>query len=166
MTAAPTSFDEITRAARPYPANLLPQGGTALALFAAGFHGWNDVVHMARKEMQVTCVDVDSDKLWQMAHIYPDGWEFRVDDAWGWAHECVIRNTTYDVVSVDPFFDDSTQKVWDSIDLWTSIARQLVTLTVYRDTELAVPTGWETSYFQRGVGKSGNDVGWLVLQRG
>jgi hypothetical protein len=62
----PITFDQLNRNAQPYPGHLLPEGGTGLALFAAGFHGWNDVIHMARKHMAVHCVDVDADKLWDM----------------------------------------------------------------------------------------------------
>jgi len=52
------------------------------------------------------------------------------------------------------------QKTWESLELWLSLARNLVTLTVHEDTELPVPAEWTHSYFPRG-----DDVGWLVMQR-
>lgn len=129
-------------------------------MFAAGFHGWNDVVHMARKNMVVTCVDTNADKLWAMAEIYPQGWEFAVDDAWEWAENAIYAERKFDVVSVDPFFGDAAEKAWETLYLWTTLARNLVTLTVKTDTVLNVPDGWEASFFPRS-----SRAAWLVLQR-
>ena len=156
---APT-YHEINLNAQPYPAFLLPKGGTGLALFSAGFHGWNDVIHMARKEMRVTCVDTDSDKLLAMASLYPSGWEFRVEDAWDFAERAAYEERQWDVVSVDPFMGDAAEKAWETLFLWCSLARELVTVTVKTDTRLNVPDGWEASFFPRS-----SRAAWMVIQR-
>ena len=156
---APT-YDQINRQACPYPGFLLPEGGTGLALFSAGFHGWNDVIHMARKNMTVTCVDTNADKLWEMAQIYPQGWEFRVDDAWDFAEYAVLDGREFDVVSVDPFFGDAAERAWETMYLWVTLARKMVTLTVKTDTKLNIPSGWTADYFPRS-----HRAAWLVLTR-
>ena len=155
------TFDYVNRQARPYPAHLLPEGGTGLALFSAGFHGWNDCIHMARKEMRVHCVDTDADRLWEMAAIYPEGWAFEVADAWECAERAVRRGEKWDVVSVDPFFGDAAEQAWETLYLWTSLARSVVTLTVRPDTRLNTPDGWTAGYFPRSSGAA-----WMVLRRG
>jgi hypothetical protein len=156
----PLTLEHLQHEARPYPSNLLPKKGTALGLFAAGFHGWNDIVWFSLAGLQTTCVDVDGDKLLEMAAIYPDGWDFHVDDAWDFAEQATQEGRTWDVVSVDPFFGDDAPRAWDALYLWAGLARRLLTVTVKPDTHLNVPDGWKFSYFPR----SGN-AAWLVMTR-
>jgi hypothetical protein len=153
-------YEMITRGARPYPSYLLPAGGTALSLFSAAFYGWNDVIHLARAEMEITCVDVDQDKLWEMASAYPNVMTFYVKDAWEFAEQARAEGTLWDVVTVDPFRGDAGARAWESVDLWASLARDLVTLMVESETEIDTPVGWQASRFPRG-----ENVEWLVLQR-
>jgi len=160
VSLAVESFEQINRNACPYPAFMLPHGGTGLCLFAAGFLGWNDVIHMVRKEMTVDCVDTDKDKLWEMATLYPEGLACHVSDAWEFAERAVHDGRQWDVVSVDPFFGDAAEKAWETLYLWTSLARKLVTLTVRSSTQLNVPDGWTSDFFPR------NDrAAWLVMKR-
>ncbi len=154
------TFDQINRNAQPYPANLLPEGGTALSLFSAGFHGWNDVIHMARKKMIVTCVDVDVDRLWEMSTLYPLGMEVHVEDAWEFAREALSAGRTWDVVSVDPFMGDAAEKVWDCVHLWSTLATKLVTVTVDPKQPLWAPQGWKAHLFPRSARAS-----WMVMTR-
>ncbi len=159
VVEAPT-FDQINAKAQVYPSYLLPTGGTALSLFSAGFYGRNDVIHFVRSGMKVECVDVDSDKLWDMVAVYPAPFAVHVDDAWEFAESAVQKGRQWDVVSVDPFMGDAAEKAWETLYLWTQIARNLVTLTVATSTKLNVPEGWTSSFFPR------NDrVAWMVLQR-
>ncbi len=157
--SVPPSFDYINNHAQPYPANLLPQGGTALALFSAGFHGHNDVIHMCRKEMEIDCVDVDADKLWHMSRVYPNAMTFHVEDAWDFAQIAEARRT-WDVVSVDPFMGDAAERVWNSIDLWASLATELLTVTVDPKQPLWAPSGWKSHLFPRS-----NRAAWMVMTR-
>lgn len=161
MSAITTrTIDAISLQARPYPSYLLKRQKTALCLFAAGFLGWNDVIHFARAGMTADCVDTDKERLWEMAMMYPDGWAFHVEDAWEFARQARDLEKTWDVVSIDPFFESCAQKVWDSIDEFLPLARNVITLTVHAGTEIETP-GWEQSYFPRG-----HDVGWMVMKRG
>ncbi len=160
-------YNRINRNAQPYPAYLLPAGGTGLALFSAGFHGWNDVIHMSRKGMYVDCVDVDSEKLWQMAQIYPGGWSYHVEDAWEFADTARAEGRQWDVVSVDPFMGDAAERVWGDIPLWMSLTRKMLTVTVASNTEFSLAEGpvaegerWKYSMFPRSSRAS-----WLVLRR-
>ncbi len=154
------TYDEVNSNAQPYPAHLLPKDGTALALFSAGFHGWNDVIHMVRKRMYVTCVDTDADRLWEMAEIYPQPMAYHVDDAWEFAVEAVERGREWDVVSIDPFMGDAAEKAWASIGLWSSLATKLVTLTVDPNRPIWAPFGWSAYLFPRSLRAS-----WMVLHR-
>ncbi len=161
MTAvAATTFDRINRNAQVYPANLLPKGGTALCLFSAGFLGWNDVIHMVRNDMRVTCVDVDKDKLYEMVTIYPGGLECHVEDAWMFAEAAAFANRTWDVVSVDPFMGDAAEKAWEDATLWTLLAEKMVTLTVDPNRDLFAPPGWSSYMFPRS-----SQASWMVLTR-
>lgn len=150
---------QISTQARPYPSYLLPKGGSALALFAAGFLGWNDVIHFARAGMQIECVDTDKERLYEMSTIYCPV-IFHVADAWEFAERAALEGREWDVVSVDPFFGDAAEKAWETIYLWVTLAKELVTLTVKPDTQLKAPEGWRTSLFPR----SGN-ASWLVMRR-
>lgn len=154
------TFEQINRNAQPYPAFLLPERGTALALFSAGFHGWNDVIHMARKQMAITCVDTDADKLWEMATIYPDPVEYVVSDAWQFAKDARDAGRTWDVVSVDPFLGTASYRARESLADWCSLANVLVTFTVALDSPMWAPAGWSADLFPRN-----ERVGWMVLRR-
>lgn len=154
----PETLKDVRREARPYPTWLLPKEGTALGLFAAGFLGWNDVIWFEQAGLQTTCVDLDGDRLFQMSTIYPGGWEFHVQDAWEFSEHAARQQRTWDVVSVDPFTGDAGDRAADTIYLWTSLARRLVTLTVTSRTHLNIPEGWTASYFPRS-----STVAWLVL---
>lgn len=109
--------------------------------------------------MVCTCVDTDAENIKTMARAYPDDWDFRIEDAWVFAEQAAASSRVWDVVSVDPFFEDCARKVWESLDLWLLLAGDMMTLTVHADTELAAD-GWTSSYFPRG-----HDVGWMVFRR-
>ncbi len=166
VETAPT-FKQINQNAQLYPAYLLPIGGTALSLFSAGFHGWNDVIHFARNGMAVDCVDVDAEKLWEMACVYPDAYAYHIEDAWQFAENAAREGKQWDVVSVDPFMGDAAKRVWESIPLWMGLARKLVTITVAPNAQFVHVEGpvaedgsWKCSMFPRSARAS-----WMVLQR-
>ncbi len=159
VLAAPT-FDHINRNAQPYPAYLLPEGGTALALFSAGFYGWNDVIHMSRKQMSIDCVDTDADKLWEMAGVYPPPFNAHAEDAWEFAARAAAEGREWDVVSVDPFMGDAAERAWDTLWLFASLAVNLVTLTVDPDRPIWAPIGWMADLFPRS-----RKAAWMVLRR-
>ncbi len=156
-TLTERTFDQINRNAQPYPAYLLPEHGTGLALFAAGFHGWNDVIHMARKEMTITCVDKDAEKLWEMATLYPEPCEYVVEDAWTFAHDAITAGRTWDVVSVDPFMGGAAEMARQSLADWCQLAEKFVTFTVAIDRPLWAPPGWTADLYTRNT-----RVGWMV----
>jgi hypothetical protein len=160
LIAKPDTFDELNRAAQPYPSFLLPEEGTALSLFAAGFWGWNDGIHLIRRGLTVDFVDQDKDKLFEMMTLMPEGHAFHVDDAWEFAERAAMEGQEWDVVSVDPYMGNAAEKAWETFYLWLTIARQMVTLTVKVDTQLNVPTGWDAQIFPRN-----ERVAWMVLQR-
>lgn len=149
---------EIQWNARVYPGYLLPRSGTALSLFAAGYYGWNDCIHFLRHNMTCDCVDVDGARLDAMRTVYPESWTFTVADAWGFAAESAATGSTWDVVSVDTFLGDATERSIASLGLWTTLARQLVTMTVPLGAEVAAPDGWTGFTFRRSP-----RAAWLVL---
>jgi hypothetical protein len=160
LITKPASFDALNREAQPYPSFLLPTEGTALALFGAGFWGWNDSIHLIRAGLTVDIVDTDKDKLYEMATLMPEGHAFHVDDAWDFTERAAREGREWDVVSVDPFMGDMAERVWETFYLWLTVARQMVTLTVRADTRLQVPDGWTQSFFPRN-----SRVAWMVMRR-
>lgn len=162
MTVAPAptlTLGRIQRQARVYPGYLLPRGGTALSLFCAGYHGWNDTIHFQRHNMRCDCVDTDADKLWEMAAVYPQGWAFWVMDGWDFAEKAAAQGQVWDVVSVDTWLGELADRSMQTLDLWTSLARELVTVTIPVGARPGVPDGWTWFEFPRSPRAS-----WLVLQ--
>ena len=156
------TLEHVAEQARPYPAHLLDECETGLCLFAAGFLGHNDVIHFAEAGLHTTCIDIDEDRLGEMRMLYPSDWEFAVFDAWDYAMAARALDRIWDAVSVDTFTGSLMDMALDSLELWTSIANRLVTVTVTVPVmyEIAVPHGWETSLYPRS-----RDVAWLTLER-
>ena len=150
---------EISSEARPYPSHLLREGGTGLCLFAARFWGVNDAVLMARQQMTIDLVDT-SPRVWEMQDIYGEtcgAWE---GDAWAYAEGWREDGAQWDAVSADTFTGDPMTRSLASLELWTSLARDVVTVTHTPGAPYTVPAGWKDELFPR------NDrVNWLVLTR-
>lgn len=159
VTVLAHPLDRISAKARPYPADMLTEGSTGLCLFAAAFLGVNDAIHMARKDMRVTCVDTDESRLREMHDLYPEDWSFRVMDAW-WYAWTYPSPGAYDVVSVDTFTGDATNRSLETLGLWCRLARRAVTVTVAHGQDYVTPKGWRSSLFSRSP-----RADWLVLRR-
>lgn len=162
MTVLGPPLDAISKEACPFPAYILPRGGTALALFAAAFLGVNDAIHFARNDMVATCVDIDAGRLDEMADIYPYDWDFVVADAWQFAEEAAAEGRRWDVVSVDTYTGIATDRSLASLGLWCSLADRAVTATLPRKSindTYDVP-GFATIQFPRSP-----LAAWLVLIR-
>lgn len=165
MTPYPT-LEHVAQEARPYPDHLLADCATGLALFAAAFVGHNDAIHFALAGMRGTCVDVDDEGLDRMRAIYPEDWEFAFSDAWSFAKRAIGFGERWDVVSVDTFTGDSMERSLRSLDLWTGLARRVVTVTLKVDDpdsgpiSRLVPRGWRWSLYPRA-----SSVYWLTLER-
>jgi len=139
---------------------MLPEHGTGLCLFAAAFEGVNDAVHMARREMHVTCVDRDSDRLDRMSRLYPDNWHWYPMDAWDFAEQARRDGWTWDIVSVDTYTGDATDRSLATLELWCALATKAVTVTVGHHQRYQTPAGWRPSLFPRSP-----LADWLVLRR-
>ncbi len=160
MTVLAPPLDKISAQARPYPAHLLNGCETGLCLFSAAFLGWNDAIHMARNDLDTTCVDIDAERLLEMRDLYPPEWDFVISDAW----EFAIRQRTFgkrwDAVSVDTFTGAATERSLASLALWCAIATRVVTVTVVGAQDAEIPSGWTSGTFPRS-----GDVAWLVLEK-
>jgi len=110
--------------------------------------------------MVATCVDTDVSKLWIMKVLYPDDWQFFVMDAWEFADEARRHGRTWDVVSVDTYLGDAEERSVTTLELWCSLAVELVTVTVRVGREVDVSDGWRESRFPRS-----SKAEWLVLRR-
>lgn len=160
VDVAPTSLSQILSRAGEFPRHLLPRGGTALAVFSAGFWGWNDVIYLQQAEMAVTCVDTNQDRLWEMAKLYPAGWVFHVDDAWHYAECAASEGHKWDVLSVDPW-TQTIQKALDDLPLWCALANQLVVIgCLMNEPPPEPPESWKGWVLPRN-----ERVGWLVMER-
>lgn len=150
---------ELSAEARVYPAHLLREGGEGLCLFAARFWGVNDAIHMRRNNMQLDLVDT-SKRVLEMAEIYGNGTQAVVGDAWEGAALARSNGSQWDAVSCDTFTGDPMTRSLNSLELWCSLARDVVTVTHTPGAPYEVPDGWSDFLFPR------NDrVNWLVLTR-
>lgn len=157
------TIEHVAMQARPYPAHLLEGCETGLVLFAAAFLGHNDAIHFAEAGLETTCVDVDMMRMREMTHLYEiPGWTLVVDDAWHFAETYAGVGKMWDAVSCDTWTGDLERRSLDSLELWCSLARRLVTatLTVGSLGSFDVPEGWQESLHERASG-----VYWLVLTR-
>jgi hypothetical protein len=153
-------LDAVSRDARAYPAHLLRQGGEGLCLFAARFFGINDAVHMARAGMSLTLVDT-APRVFEMADMY--GCAAQQMDAWDFGEIARTAGDMWDAVSVDTYTGDATTRSLSTLELWCSLARDVVTCTHVRGQEYTVPDGWRDEGFFMRNPRGG--VHWLVLTR-
>lgn len=152
-------LDAISRDAREYPAHLLRDGGNGLCLFAARFFGINDAIHMARAGMELTLVDV-APRVLEMADMY--GCSAHQMDAWDFAEAVRGSGEQWDAVSVDCYTGDAGTRAVADLELWCSLARDVVTVTYVRGQDYTVPEGWADAKFMR---NPRGGVYWLVLTR-
>jgi len=143
--------------ASPFPSEKLEGLKTGLVLFGAAFRGQNDAIHMHDAGLVCDVVDIDQGKLNEMQALYPPHWGFVCADAWQFAESATGR---YDVVSVDTWTGSLAIEALASLELWCSLARKLVTVTVDRQETFVVPAGWTFSLMPRSPIAS-----WLVLER-
>lgn len=154
------SIEHVAQEARPYPRELLDGCESGLVLFAAAFLGHNDAIHFAEAGIpNVTLVDVDGERLDEMAELYRDkSWTWLTADAWDVALNARRLGTKFDAVSVDTFTGPALERSLRSLDLWTAIARKLVTVTSV-GTHFDVPRGWYGRLRKRSA-----NADWLVLR--
>lgn len=154
------SLEHVAMQARPYPRELLADCDTGLVLFAAAFLGHNDAVHFAEAGVRdVTLVDVDGERLGEMAELYrSDEWTFVEDDAFAYSRDARGLGAKYDAVSVDTFTGAAMDRSLDDLCQWTELARRVVTVTALVGSRFSVPLGWNASTLDRG-----SDAVWLIL---
>ena len=107
--------------------------------------------------MELTLVDT-SERVIEMGDIY--GESAFVADAWDIAARWQANGDQWDAVSCDTFTGAPMNRSLASLELWCSLARDVVTVTHTPGALYDVPDGWSGSLFPR------NDrVNWLVLTR-
>jgi hypothetical protein len=145
-----------------FPVELLEGCHTGLVLFAARWHGRQDAIHLADAGLEGTAVDIDESRLVEMARVYPDDWDFYVDDVFEFAgeHHGVER---WDVVTLDPF-SELFDRVAALADLWTGLANRVVILGVGVETTIRPPAGWRIVLRRRRSSFAGG-VYWVALTR-
>jgi hypothetical protein len=157
------TLEHVAMEARPYPTRVLEGAETGLVLFAAAFLGHNDAIHFAEAGARGFCVDRDGERLAQMARLYPDDWQWAVDDVWKFAEAARTLGEQWDVVSADPW-TDAFQAVADRAELLCSLARRAVTIGTGARTNVTPPAGWRiTEVVERSSFRGG--VNWTVLER-
>lgn len=161
MTVAYRTLEHIAGEARPYPAELLKDAESGLCLFSAAFMGHNDVIHFALENVpDVTCVDIDATKLAAMRDVYPEDWSWVCADAWEFAQEAAGNSARWDVVSVDTFRGNATDRSLKDLGVWCAIANRAVVATLEEGQVFDTPDGWTPVLFRRN-----SEVFWLVLTR-
>jgi hypothetical protein len=160
VTVTYPTITDVAMEARPYPTYLLEAAESGLCLFSAAFMGHNEAIHFVLEDVQTTCVDIDQEKLHAMQALYPSEWEFVCRDAWEFADAAHSVGMTWDVVSVDTFRGNATERSLSDLTVWCAIAKDAVIATLADDVPYEVPEGWTESKFQRN-----SEVYWLVLTR-
>jgi len=164
LEVVPLTLDRVRKSAHPvFPVRVLDGMSSALVVFAAGFYGAQDAIHVADAGLVGTCVDVDADKLLLMEAMYPEGWEFRVADAFAFARTWRHAHRRWDIVTVD-----SPTNLFDrcaaDVEVWCDLAWRTVVLGTGVETAVEVPEGWRVSdVVQRSDYRGG--VFWTVLER-
>lgn len=161
MTVTYPTLEHVACEARPYPTHLLETADTGLCLFSAAFLGHNEAIHFALEGVRTTCVDIDAPRLEALAQLYPSEWDFICDDAWEFAATQAELGNRWDVVSVDTFRGNATERSLTTLDLWCSLANRAVVATLEEGQTFTTPDGWTADVFRRN-----SEVFWLVLTRG
>jgi hypothetical protein len=161
---APRSLDDVRDpdGDDSYPVELLMPALTGLVLFAARWYGRQDAYWFARYSVQTTCVDLDGDRLDDMARVYPKGWEFQTADVFAFGADAVGRQT-WDVVSLDPFTNDMDACA-SLIDLWAGLARRAVVIGATSETRIEPPHGWRVVSRDKRSDFDGG-IYWVALTR-
>lgn len=160
MRVAYPTLDDIADKAGYYPTGLLEDAETGLCLFSAAFMGVNAEIHFALAGVETTCVDVDADKLITMAALYPDSWKFVCQDAWEFAAEAAENGERWDVVNVDTFRGNATERSLRDLGVWCALASKAVLATIEEGQTCEIPAGWTAELFRRN-----SNVLWLVMTR-
>lgn len=154
------TLDTIGAGENVYPSRVLEGQRTALVLFAAGFLGRQDAYWIHKAGLRAVCVDIDAEKLLEMAGLYPADWLFADVDAYRFCQHATIR---WDVVSLDPPTGQFAA-VAEKVDLWCARANHAVILGSGPDFHVKTPEGWTvTETLQRSEYRGG--VYWTVLER-
>lgn len=145
-----------------YPCEVLGGCEDALVLFAAGFYGAQDAIHIANAGLTATCVDIDPEKLAAMSDAYPEGWEYVTADVFEFATSA-LADRQWDVVSLDcP--SQLFARCEELLPLWCLLARKAVVLgSGSGHLGVKAPLGWR---WRESVWRSNylDGVYWTVLE--
>ena len=146
-----------------FPGPYLAGSETALCLFSAAWHGKQDAFWVNHAGMTATCVDLDQERLDEMAAIYPNTWSFARADAFEFAEAAADEGERWDVVTLDPF-TNVFQRVADELPLFCALANNVVMHATGPDTQVTAPSGWRVAtMLKRSTFRGG--VWWTVLER-
>jgi hypothetical protein len=168
VTAAPAVFGDIEHL---YCGSVFPgpqffeDCETALCLFSAAWYGRQDAYWIAKHGMRGTCVDLDGDRLDEMARVYPTDWEFDAADVFYYAEGAVDSGLRWDVITLDPY-TNLFEKCAAMLPTWCALANRVVVLGHgnYRLREPEAPEGWEqAARIKRSDFKGG--IYWLVYRK-
>jgi hypothetical protein len=160
LVTVPRQFTEIEdlHSGVAYPA--MPEGAeTALVGFSAHWHGRQDAYWIAKAGLIGTCIDLNENRLREMAGMYPAGWQFVPADVYAYAENATH---TWDVVSLDPW-TSQFQECADHLQMWCDLANRMVVLGTGWATKVEVPAGWRITDFRKRSDYTGG-VYWTVLE--
>ena len=125
-----------------YPQAAIKGHQDALVLFCAEFLGRQDAYHVAMAGLKGTGVDVDGDKLAQMAAIYPSHWAWHVGDVYTFVDDQLSAGQQWDIVSADPYAGQFAPAA-DALPKFCALARHVVILgTSMQARPSDIPRGW------------------------
>jgi len=105
-----------------FPIYILDQAESAACFFSAAYLGRNAEIFVADAGLaDVLLVDIDGDRLSEMAAIYPKQWRTQTADAFATVELLATENRSFDVVIVDPY-TGLMQRILFDLRPWMAIS--------------------------------------------
>lgn len=146
-----------------FPHKLVAECSSVLLMFCAGLYGRNDGYWVREHGLlDVTGVDLDSEKLEAMTALYPFQWTFTEADCFEWKPDRL-----FDVVFVDaPTL--LTEQAATYLPRWCSFAERAVVLGLHWESlvkkPLVPPRGFTATQLIKRANHRGGTY-WLVVER-
>lgn len=125
-----------------FPVELLRPEDSAICFFVAAFGGRQDLHYLRLAGLKdVIAIDNDSEKLHALIPQYPKDWTFSDDDGFAAIRDIAAKIASpavaADVITLDPWTGDMTQRVIDHLPVLSRLAKRVLVVGVGVEQEKA-----------------------------